>query len=109
MNKVILIGRFTRDLEVKEAGSGVKLLNNTLAVKRKMKTDVTDFINITAFGKTAENLEKFFKKGDNVAIVGNLQVSDNGKTGDDKRVYSNVVIDEFTFTGGKKKDDEVPF
>ena len=73
MNKIILIGRLTRDLEPKNAKSGMLYVNFTLAVNRKVKKGEekkADFFNCTAFNYTAENMIKFLHKGSQVAVEG---------------------------------------
>ncbi|MBE7054413.1 MAG: single-stranded DNA-binding protein [Ruminococcaceae bacterium] len=91
MNKVILIGRTTKDIELK--GDETKVANFTLAVIRNVNKEVTDFIPCVAFNHKAEILEKYVKKGNKVAIQGNIQISKYEKDG--KTEYNTqVVVDE---------------
>lgn len=99
MNKVMLMGRLTRDPEVRYSQSA-----NPVAVRRQFKKqgepDV-DFFNIVAFGKAAEFVQKHFRKGHMIMIVGRLQVStweDNNKV---KHISIDVVTEEQHFCGEK--------
>ena len=104
MNNVVLIGRLTKDPEIRQVGE-TTVCNFTLAVDRLMtKGKKADFIRIVCFGKTAELCERFLTKGKQVAIQGRIQTgSYENKNGD--RVYTtDVVADRVEFLG--KKDEE---
>lgn len=108
MNKVILMGRLTRDPEVRYSGSAepLAIARYSLAVNKRFKRDGepdADFINCVAFGKTGEFAEKYFKKGQMVSVVGHLQVSswDDQQSGQ-KRYSTDVVIEEQFFAESKK-------
>lgn len=106
MNHVIFIGRITRELELKQSKTGMSILKFSLAVNRKTKAGEekkADFINMTAFGKTAEFIEKYMAKGMQIAISGRLQVEPyTNKEG--KKVYdTSVLVDEVNFADGKKE------
>jgi len=107
MNKITLMGRLCKDTEVLESNKGVKMFKNTLAVKRKMNKDITDFISIIAFNKVAELICDYYKKGDTLLLTGNLQINDNGKDGDEKKLYTTVIVEEIFFTGSAKKKDDL--
>ncbi len=102
MNKVILIGRLTRDIELKTYGE-TNVLSNTLAVDRKKMKDKpkeSDFISIKAFGNNAEFISKYFEKGNKIAIVGRIQTGSYEKEG--KKVYTtDVVVEEVFFCNSK--------
>lgn len=102
LNIITLQGRFTADPELKTTATGVTLCNFTLASDRSMaKTKTTDFIPCVCFGKTAEFISKYFKKGEMVIIEGQLQ-SRNYETSDgSRRVAYEVYIKECNFCGGK--------
>ena len=97
MNKVILMGRLTRDPEVRySAGeNALAIARYTLAVDRRFKRDgeqSADFINCLAFGRSAEFAEKYFKQGTKIAVSGRIQTgSYDGKDG--KKVYTTDVVD----------------
>ena len=111
MNKVILMGRLTKDPEVRysQGENPVAIAKYSLAVDRRgAKKDgeqTADFINCTAFGKSGEFAEKYLKKGTKVAIVGRLQTgSYTNKEG--KKVYTmDVVVEEHEFAESKSKEE----
>lgn len=107
MNNVSLIGRFTRDPELRYTPSGTAVTNGNLAVTRNFKNAngdyEADFINIVAWRKTAELIAKHFKKGDMIGINGRIQTKNYEKDG--KKVYvTEVVAENITFIQNKKKD-----
>lgn len=105
MNKVILIGRLTKDTELTTTTSGVSIARNTLAVNRKFKNAdgnyETDFINIVAWRNLAELLHKHTKKGDRVGIVGSIQTRSYDAPDGSKRYITEVMIDELKFLESK--------
>ncbi len=107
MNKVFLIGRLTKDAEVRRSGDTV-IAKFTLAVDRRFKKDETDFISCTAFGKTAEFIEKYFSKGSKAVIEGRIQTgSYTNKEG--KKVYTtDVVVEVVDFGESKGKGESKP-
>ena len=111
MNKVELIGRLTKDPEVRYTqSSNTQVSNFTLAVSRRFVKEgeerQADFINIVAWGKTAEFCSKYFKKGQQVAVVGRVQT----RTWDDdqgqKHYVTEVVAEEAYFADSKKENQE---
>ena len=93
MNKVILIGNLTREPETSTTPNGVTVCRFSVAVSRDYANAngerETDFFNITAWRKTAENCGKYLKKGNKVAVIGSLQ----NRTYDDKEGVSHTVTD----------------
>lgn len=111
MNKVILMGRLTRDPEVRYSQSAepIAVARYTLAVNRGFKREgepEADFINVVAFGKRGEFAEKYFKKGQQVAVVGRLQVSSYDDKDGVKRWSTDVIIDEQFFAESKRSFEE---
>lgn len=105
MNRTILIGRLTKDIDVRSSQSGTSVAKFTVAVDRRTKEKETDFINCTAFGKTAEVLQKYVRKGHRIGIVGHIQTGSYEKDG--HKVYTtDVIVDEIEFL--EKKDDSAP-
>lgn len=93
MNNVSLVGRLTRDPEIKATNSGSSYARFSIAIDRRGKDAGTDFINIVAFGKTSEFIERYFRKGQRIGINGRIQTgSYEGKDG--KKVYTFDVIAE---------------
>ena len=109
MNSVFLSGRLTRDVEVKTGQSGTSYARVGIAVDRQYSKEKgddkgVDFINLAAFGKTAEFMGKYFGKGSKVIILGRLQTSYyQDKTGA-KRSSTDVIVDAVEFAESKKKD-----
>lgn len=105
MNSINLIGNLTKDFDLKYSQGGTAFVNGSVAVQRRFKNQKgeyeTDFINLKAFGKTAENLANYFSKGSKIGISGSLQTgSYENKEG--QRVYTtDVVIEQFTFVESK--------
>ena len=114
MNKIILIGRLTKDPELRYTPNGAAVCTFTLAVDRPFSGDKkeADFINIVVWNKAGENAAKYLAKGRQAAVEGRLQIrtydGDDGK----KRWVTEVVADRVEFIGGsggngstKKADD----
>lgn len=105
MNKVILIGRMTKDCELKTTTSGKPVASFTLAVNRDFKNADgkydADFINCVAFNQQAETISKYVHKGDKFGIVGKQQVRTYDKNGIKVYVTENIV-ESFEFLENKK-------
>lgn len=102
MNKVMLIGRLTRDPELNfAANSGTAIGKFSIAVTRQFKKDETDFINCIAFGKTGEIIGQHFTKGKAIAIVGNIRTGSYDAKDGTKRYTTDVVVESFDFIGDK--------
>lgn len=100
MNKVILMGRLTKDPEVRYSGE-MAIARYTLAVDRKTKRDEADFISCVAFGKGGEFAEKYLKRGSKVVVEGHIQTGSYTDK-DNKKVYTtDVVIDAQEFAESK--------
>lgn len=107
LNKVILMGRLTKDPETRETQNGKKMLKFSVAVDDGYGDKKhTSFINCIAFEKRAEFIEKYFGKGNMIALVGSIR-TDKYDDKDGRTVYTtDVFVDEASFTG-EKKDDRV--
>ena len=100
MNKVILIGRLTKDPELNfAAGSGTAVARFSLAVTRPFKKDETDFINCIAFGKTGETIAQYLTKGRQLAVTGSIRTGSYDAKDGTKRYTTDVVVDSFEFIG----------
>lgn len=96
MNKIIIIGRFTRDPEIRYTQSGMCSANFSIAVDRKYKQDgqtEADFPRVIAWGKTAEFIEKYFRKGMKIGIEGRIQTG-SYKNKDGNNVYTTDIVAE---------------
>ena len=111
MNKVNLIGRLTKDVEVRYSGE-LAIARYTLAVDRRFKKDgeqTADFINCVAFGKSGEFAEKYFKKGMKVAVSGRIQTGSYDDKDTGKKVYTtDIVIEEQEFCESKGSSESQP-
>lgn len=107
MNEVSLIGRVTKEIDLKTTRSGKSVTNISLAVPRnevdKDGKKVTDFIRVTAWGRIAELLEKYVRKGDPVGIAGKIRVSMFERDGQ-IRESVEVVAEDITFIGGRRDE-----
>lgn len=110
MNKVILMGRLTRDPDVRysQGANQLAVAKYSLAVDRRFKRDgepTADFFNCTAFGKQAEFAEKYFKQGTKIVITGRIQ-NDNYTNKEGQKVYSvSIIVEEQEFAESKSVSD----
>ena len=107
MNKAILMGRLTRDPEVRysQSDSSMAIARFSLAVDRRYKKQgdetTADFFNCTAFGKQGEFVEKYLKKGTKIVVTGRIQ-NDNYTNKDGQKVYSvQIIVEEIEFAESK--------
>lgn len=110
-NVTILIGRLTKDVDLRYTSNGTATGNFTLAVDRSFKSasgeKEVDFINCVVWRKPAETLSNFTKKGSKLSVVGRLQAR-SYENNEGKRVYvTEVVVSEFTFLDSKKSEQEI--
>ena len=108
MNKVELLGRLTKDIELKYTQNDNKAITRfTLAVPRKNKNKEVDYIGCIAWVKTAELLQKYCKKGSQIGLVGRLQIGQYDDK-DGKRVYTtDVVVEELDIIWDKSTTSQV--
>lgn len=108
MNRVILMGRLTKDPELRysQSNNPLAIARYTLAVARKVKTNDTeaDFINCIAFGKSAEFVEKYFRQGQRVLIEGRLQTGSYTNKEGQKVYTTDIVVETQEFADGKNRD-----
>ena len=119
MNKVILMGRITRDPDVRysQTDSNMAIARFSLAVDRRYKkqgdTVTADFFNCTAFGKQGEFVEKYLKQGTKIVVTGRIQ-NDNYTNKEGKKVYSvQIMAEEIEFAeskaaGQSQQNDSMP-
>ena len=100
MNKVILKGRLTSTPELKQTPNGVAVTKFTVAVNRRFDHEKADFINCEAWRNTAEFIAKYFSKGKEIAIIGEIHIDKSEKDGK-TNYFTNVVVDEAEFCGNK--------
>ena len=110
MNKVILMGRLTRDPEVRysQGENPLAIARYTLAVDRRFKRDneaTADFIRCVAFGKQAEHAERYYRQGLRVTICGRIQTGDYTNKDGQKVYTTEVVVEEQEFAESKAASD----
>lgn len=109
MNKVILVGRITKDLELKRTNSDIPFVQFTLAVNRmyqnKSGEKQTDFINCVAWRQTAELLSKYMRKGNQIGVEGQLQTRTYDDPNGQRRYITEVMCENVHFLEPKRQDD----
>lgn len=108
MNKIMLLGRLTKDVETRYTQTNNSLVATfTLAVNRRFAKEgeerQTDFINIVAWGKTGEICSKYFKKGLQVALVGRLQTRSYEDNNGQKKYITEVIAEEVYFADSNNR------
>lgn len=105
INKVIIMGRITHDLEIRQSQGGIAVLSFTVAVDRgyvkQGEERQTDFINCVAWRQQAEFIGKYFSKGRMIAIEGNLRTRTYDDKNGTKHYVTEVFVDKVSFTGEK--------
>ena len=107
MNKVILMGRLTKDVEMRQTPNGVSLARFSIAVTRRFKNSNgeydADFINCVAWRQTGEFIARYFQKGSMIAIVGSIKTRSWDGNDGKKQYATEVIVDEAYFTGSKSE------
>lgn len=104
MNKIILTGNSSKDVELETKGE-TKFARINLAVRRKFDNEITDWFNCTCFGALAEKVASVYvKKGTKVGIVGRLEFSETEKDGN-KIKHHSVIVEELELLGSKNNDN----
>ena len=104
MNKVIIKGRLTATPELKTTATDICVTDFSVAVTRRFNKEQTDFINCQAWRKTAEFITKYFTKGQEILVVGELHIEEWDKDGE-TRYSTRVVVDEVDFCGSKENNN----
>lgn len=111
LNKCFLLGRMTKDPEIRRTNGGTAVTSFTLAVDRDFKTNgekETDFIEVVAWRNTAEFVSKYFSKGRMAIVEGRLQIRDWTDKNGNKRRTAEVVADNVYFGDSKRENKEEP-
>lgn len=107
LNRVIIMGRITHDLELKQTPNGVSVLSFSVAVERNFAKQgeerQADFIDCVAWRQTAEFISKFFGKGRMIALEGEIQTRTYQDKDGNKRKATEIVVDNASFTGEAKQ------
>lgn len=112
MNKVIIIGNNTKQIELKQTSSGTSVAEFSIAVKRSFKSangeQESDFFNCVAFSKLAETVSKYVGKGDKIAVEGRLQTR-NYTNKEGRKIYvTEIIVENVEFLQTKSKDEQKP-
>lgn len=111
MNNITLTGRITKDLELKQIGQTYKC-DFTLAVDRRFAKEgqqKTDFINVTCFGKTAENLVNYQSKGSKIGVNGTLNIDQYKDNEGNNKTFTKVIANEIEFLESKNNSSSGNF
>lgn len=103
INKVILIGRLTRDPDVRYTQDGKAFARYTLAVNRMNREDPADFISCVTFGKNAEFVEKYLHQGSKIAVIGRIQTGSYTNREGQKVYTTDVVVEQHEFAESKSQ------
>lgn len=105
MNVFTGIGRTTKDVELRYSEKGTAVARFTLAINRRFNREKTDFLNCVAFGKTAELIAQYVKKGNRVGVSGEVQTDSYEKDG--RRIYTtNIVVNEVEFLESSREQQK---
>lgn len=108
MNVVVLVGRLTRDPELRTTQTGYTYCNFNIAVDRRVKAEnqpTADFINCIAWGRTAELINQYLNKGRQIAVSGHIQTRSWQAQDGTMRYGTDVVVDNFDFIGSRNDNN----
>lgn len=108
MNTVALVGRVTKDIEVRKTQNGKSVAQFTLAVNRRGKDNGADFIPCVAWEKAADTLSMYVHKGDRVGIAGSISTRNYTDNSGQKRYITEVAVHAIEFMQDKKQSQEEP-
>ena len=112
MNKVILIGRLTKDPEFTTTGSGISVCRFALAVERKFTNSdgekEVDFLNIVAWRGLADNCNKYLRKGNKCGVVGSIQTRSYDAADGTKKYLTEIIAEEIEFLSSKTENENKP-
>lgn len=109
INNVTLQGKLGKDIDLKYTQSGKAVGTTSIAVDRDFKNSngekETDWVNIVFWGKTAETVANYFRKGDEILVVGRIQTRSYEDNSGGRKYVTEVVVDKFSFTTGRKSQN----
>ncbi|WP_101698519.1 single-stranded DNA-binding protein [Clostridium minihomine] len=106
MNSIHIKGRLTRDPETRHTDSGKSVTNFSVAVNRRFNRDKADFFNVTAWEKTGEFVEKYFRKGSEIIVEGEMQSREYTDRDGNKRIAWELITSNVEFCGSKSDSAE---
>lgn len=112
MNIVILTGNLCKEIELRYTNNGKAVVSNCIAVKRDYKEEdgnyLTDFINFVAWGKSAEYLATYAKKGDRIELSGRWQTREYMNDQNEKRIVNEVQVNSISVFSKQPREDQEP-
>ena len=108
MNKIIIKGRLAKDPELKKTNSGKVLCNFSVAVGRNFDYEITDFFDCTAWNNNAEFISKYFSKGKEILIDGEMQSDKFKDKNGNNRTSWKVIVNRAEFCGSKGESENTP-
>lgn len=112
LNNCVFMGRIAQELELKKTTSNISVCSFTLAVQRSYKKEgedyKTDWIDCIAFRNTADFISRCFRKGELIAVTGEMQTRTYTDKSGNKRKATELIIEKASFCGSKKSDTEKP-
>lgn len=106
MNKAILVGRLTADIELKVTHNNKSVCSFQLAINRRFNQEKTDFISCIAWGKTAEVICQYTQKGDRLGVVGSIETRNWTDSDGVKRYATEVNVGELYLMSAKRKENQ---
>lgn len=111
MNRIILSGRMTKDVELRHTQTGTAVAKFNVAVKRNVKNKEgkydSDFINCIAYNQLGEMISKYFKKSSRIGLIGRIQSGSYTNQKGDKVYTTDIVVDEVEFLDEKPKEETI--
>lgn len=104
MNNVIIVGRLGKDPETTFSKDGKAICKFSVGVTRRFNKDITDWFNCASFGKTAELIQQYFAKGNQIALQGEIQFGDYTDKDGIKRYTTTLVVNAFDFIGSNNNN-----
>lgn len=104
LNKIVVMGRFTKDPELRRTQNGTAVASFTLAVDRDFNREETDFVPVVAWKNTAEFAERYFSKGMTAIVAGRLQMREWTNREGERRKTAEVVADRIYFADSRRED-----
>jgi single-strand DNA-binding protein len=112
MNKVVIIGRTTKDIELKQTSTGTSVVEFSVAVRRNFKNangeNESDFFNCVAYSKLAETIGRYVKKGDMIGLEGRLQTRNYTNREGNKVYVTEIIAENVEFLQTKKQEGQNP-
>lgn len=106
MNKIIIIGNLTKDVDLRTTQNDIEYCTFTVAVKRKYQPDETDFLNVVAYRNLAKTCSQYLSKGKKVCVCGYLQTRSYEVPDGGKKYVTEIIAEEVDFLSGKSEEQK---